>query len=236
MKRLAIVLDEIAVLRNLRKGFHPDPAQIVGFLEMSGVDGITIHLREDDQFVRKNDVRILRYVKKTHLNLRIAPKASLVRFAMEVKPDMITFVDPSAVDSSIKSRKLTKNDEKLATFVEEIRKANIIANVLIEPDPEQLKLASKLKFDAVGLNTESFSRAPDLNSATVELEKIRSVAIEASKNGLYVLAGGSLNYHNIRQIAAIKQIDEINVGHAVMARALFLGIQQALRDLIALVR
>ena len=218
MVRLGVNVDHIATIREARKGREPDPVAAAVLVEMAGADGIVCHLREDRRHIKDRDLTLLRQVVKTHLNLEMAATSEMVNKAITVLPDMVTLVPERRQELTTEGGLDVVNN---ATYLEEVistlRINNIVVSLFIDPDLAQIKAAARLGADYVELHTGLYANADDLNKVIEELEKIKSMAIAATKLGLGVSAGHGLNYQNVIDIAKIEQIEELNIGHSIIA-------------------
>lgn len=237
MPRLCVCVDQVAALRETRHQRDPDPVAAAIKAESGGADGIVVHLRENRRHIKERDLKILKEIVTTHLNLAITPNEEMVKFAIELLPDMVTLLPERANEITTEfGLDLLSNLEYIQEIITTLRANNIVVSLLIDPIVQQVKAAARVAADYVQLNTRAFATARDLGIAADELEKLNSIAIAAVKLGMGVSAGLGLGYQNIREICQIDQIEEINVGHAIIARAMLTGIEQAVRDLQALIR
>ncbi len=236
MARLGVKIEHVAVLRTIGKNVEPDPVTAAIFAEMGGADGIVCTLNEELRYITERDLKMLKEMVKTHLNLQISPTDQLLTLAFSVAPDMITLI-PGKKAGSTQGGGLDVlgNGEKLSRVVDEIRTQNIVVSLLIEPLIHQVKAAAKIGADYVEFHLGRYAAAEDLTERADILENISSVASAASKLDLGVAASRGLNYYNVSEISAIERIEEINIGHAIVSRALWLGMEQAVRDMVALV-
>ncbi len=236
MARLGVKIEEVAVLRTIGKGAEPDPVTAAIFAEMGGADGIVCTLNEELRYITERDLRMLKEMVKTHLNLQISPTDQLLTLVFSVAPDMITLI-PGKKAGSTQGGGLDVlgNGEKLSRVVDEIRAQNIVVSLLIEPLIHQVKAAAKVGADYVEFHLGRYAAAEDLNERADIFENISSVVLAASKLDLGVAASRGLNYYNVSEISGIERIEEINIGHAIVSRALWLGMEQAVRDMVALV-
>jgi len=236
MARLGVKIEQVAVLRTIGRNVEPDPVTAAIFAEMGGADGIVCTLNEELRYITERDLRMLKEMVKTHLNLQISPTDQLLTLAFSVAPDMITLI-PGKKAGSTQGGGLDVlgNGEKLSRVVDEIRAQNIVVSLLIEPLIHQVKAAAKIGADYVEFHLGRYAAAEDLTERVDILENISSVASAASKLDLGVAASRGLNYYNVSEISAIERIEEINIGHAIVSRALWLGMEQAVRDMVALV-
>lgn len=237
MVRLGVNIDHVATIREARKGREPDPVAAAVIAEMAGADGVVIHLREDRRHIKDRDFPLVREVVKTHLNLEMAATEEMVKKAITVVPEMVTLVPENRQEVTTEGGLDVQNKfDQLEETIATLRGNNIVVSLFIDPDIYQIKAAARLRADYVELHTGNYANAPDYNSAMEELEKIRSGAMAAAKLGLGVSAGHGLNYQNVREIVQIKQIEELNIGHSIISRAVFVGLERAIRDMIQLIR
>lgn len=237
MPRLCVCIDQVAALRETRRRRDPDPVAAAIKAETGSADGIVVHLRENRRHIKDRDVKILKEVVSTHLNVAIAPNEEMLKRMSEILPDMVTFLPERANEISTESGlDIVANLEYIQECVTTLRARNIVVSILIDPNIHQLKAAARIGADYIQLNTLAFASAVDMAVAADELEKLNSMAIAANKLGLGISAGLGLNYQNIREICQIEPIEELNVGHAIMARAVLTGIEQAVRDMVTLMR
>lgn len=236
MARLGVNVEHVATLRERGKGVDPDPVTAAAFAEVGGSDGIVCPLREELRPLTERDVRLLRETVKTHLNLQIPPVESMVTLALNITPDMVTLV-PGKKPGTTQGGGLDVlgREEEMARVVHSIRAQDIVVSLLIEPIIHQVKAAAKVGADYVEFHVGRFAAAEDLNERADQLANIASVASAASKLGLGVAVSRGLNYQNVAEISVIDKIEEINIGHAIVARALWMGMEQAVRDMVALV-
>jgi len=237
MARLGVNVNLIAVMRNERRGKEPGPVSEAIQTEMGGADGVVATLREDRKYITDRDVDLLKEVVNTHFNLRFSANDEMVKKAVTVLPDMVTLLpvqEPDVITSE--SLDVVANIDYLEDIITTLRASNIVVSARIEPDIKQVKTAARAGADYIELNTHLLAQSQDLNTQTEELEKIRSVAIAANKLGLGVSASNGLNYQNIREVIKIPQIEEVNIGHAIICRSLMVGIERAVRDMNSLLR
>jgi len=237
MTRLAVNVDHVATIREARKGREPDPIAAAVLVDMAGADGIVIHLREDRRHIKDRDLQIMREVVRTHLNLEMAATDEMVKKAIKVLPDMVTLVPERRQELTTEGGlDVQSHFDYLEPHVSSLRANGIVVSLFIDPDIYQIKAASRIGADYVELHTGNYANAEDLNTVMDELEKIKSGAIAAAKLGLGVAAGHGLNYQNVVNVARIPQIEELNIGHSVIARAVLVGMEQAVRDMLRLIR
>jgi len=237
MIRLGVNIDHVATVREARKGIEPDPVAAAVLCELAGADGIVCHLREDRRHLKDRDLSLLRQIVRTHLNLEMAATEEMIKKAISVLPDMVTLVPEKRQEITTEGGlDIAANYDYLEEVTATLRANNIIVSFFIDPDIYQIKAAAKLGADYVELHTGTYANASDLNQVVEELERIKSMAAAAAKLGLGVSAGHGLNYHNVTDIAKIKQIEELNIGHSIISRAVLVGMDRAVREMIALIR
>ncbi len=230
MARLSLCLNQVAKIRNLKKGRNPDPISIAFAAEMAGIDGILVHLREDRSDITDRDVGLLKEVVQTHLNLAIPLNDDMVKKALGWLPDMVTLLPSSAGEQSDPSLDVANSMSYLEEAVTTLRANNIVVTMLIDPEPQQIRAAARAQADYIQINTGSLAKVEDLGAMSDVVEQIRSAAIAANKIGLGVSAGRSLNSQSLRELADIKYIEEFNVGWAICSRAMLVGVEKAVLD------
>jgi pyridoxine 5-phosphate synthase len=239
--RLAVNIDHIATIREARKSDEPDPIAAAVICELAGAQGITVHLRGDRRHIQDRDVEILRRMVSTHLNVEMAGTTEMVRIAQTIKPHRVTLVperkDEVTTEGGLDVVLHSGNIEK---SVRGLLDAGIDVSIFVDPDLEQIRQCSKLRAPRIEINTgkytEAYAREWMSGQWQNELEKIVTASRAARKLGLVVLAGHGLNYRNIDSIAKIDDIEELNIGHSIVARASLVGLDAAVREMIALMR
>ncbi len=234
MKRLGIIVDVIAALRHMGGGNLPDPVHAIAMIEMAGADSIVYTLQGAAASKEPRDVKILKDCIHTHFNLRIVPTQEMVQLAIGARAEMVTLIGRE--DAATQSLAVAQNESMLIPLVQSLRASGIVVNALVDPDAVQIKSAVKIGCDYVELNAEKYVRADNLTLMEQELENIKAIAMAAVKLNLGVMASGNLDYTNVRDILKIEEIEEINVGHPVVSRALFVGLDQAVRDFVTIVK
>lgn len=237
MVRLGVNVDHVATVREARRGIEPDPVAAAVLCELAGADGIVCHLREDRRHIKDRDLSLLRQVVKTHLNLEMAPTEEMIKKAVNVLPDMATLVPEKrqeiTTEGGLDAR---SNYDFLEEVVSTLRANNIVVSLFIDPNIHQIKAAAKLGADYVELHTGNYANADELNQVIEELDNLKSMAVAAAKLGLGVSAGHGLNYQNVADVAKIPQIEELNIGHSIISRAVLVGMDRAVREMIELIR
>jgi pyridoxine 5-phosphate synthase len=235
--RLAVNIDHIATIREARKTDEPDPIAAAVIAELAGAQGITVHLRGDRRHMQDRDVELLRRTVSTHLNVEMAATSEMVRIAQTVKPHRVTLVperkDEVTTEGGLDVVLHSANVEKT---VRQLLDAGIDVSIFVDPDVEQIRQCSKLRAPKIEINTGKFTESWRAGNWQADLDKVTTAARAARKLGLAVLAGHGLNYRNIDAIAGIADIEELNIGHSIIARAALVGLDVAVREMIALMR
>jgi len=233
--RLGVNIDHVATVREARKGNEPDPVMAAYLAELGGADGIVCHLREDRRHIQDRDLKLLKKTVRTHLNLEMAATDEMMNIAVNISPDMITLVPEKREEVTTEGGlNIVDNLEYLKNYTERIQEHGIVVSYFIDPDLEQIKASARAGADYIEIHTGPYANSKTLDEMDEELEKIRSMAMAANKLGLYVSAGHGLNYHNVKGITEIDLIEELNIGHSIVSRAIFTGFEQAVRDMVAL--
>jgi len=237
MKKLMVNIDHVATLREARGIYYPDPINAAGIAEMAGASGIIIHLREDRRHIKDRDVKILREVVKTKLNLEMAATDEMVDIAREIKPDMITLVPEKREELTTEGGlDVAGFSKKIENVIEKVREKGIKVSLFIDPEDEQIIVSHKIKADMIEIHTGAYSDAKNEVIRDKELKKVVNAAKRGKELGLGVNAGHGLHYHNLSDIVAIREIDELSIGHSIIARAIFVGLDRAVRDMLALMK
>lgn len=235
--RLGVNVDHIATLREARKGREPDPVTAAHLAELAGADGITVHLRGDRRHIQERDVDLLRRTVKTRLNLEMAANPAMVTLASTHKPDHVTLVPERREEVTTEGGlDALLNQNLIKKTVLDLREAAIAISVFVDPDFDQIKAIAKLGVGLIEINTAKYAEASREDQAASESEKIAQVARAASRLGLRVLAGHGLDYRNVRRIVAIPEVEELNIGHSIVARAALVGMTLAVREMKDLLR
>ena len=237
MPKLMINIDHVATLRQARGSFYPDPVYAAGIAEMAGASGIIVHLREDRRHINDRDVRILRQVVRTKLNLEMAATAEMVAIAREILPDMATLVPEKREELTTEGGlDVAANRKKMTEAVRDLKEKGILVSLFVDADAAQVEAARAVGADMIEIHTGHFSDAPDASKRVKELKRVTAAAKKGKALRLGVNAGHGLHYHNVQEVAAIPEIDELSIGHSIVARALFTGLDRAIRDMIALIQ
>lgn len=237
MRSLMVNIDHVATLREARGIHYPEPVYAAGIAEMAGASGIIVHLREDRRHIKDRDVKLLREAVRTKLNLEMAATAEMVSIATEIRPDMVTLVPEKRQELTTEGGlDVAGQSRKLSKVVESLRASGIYVSLFIDPRENQLAASKLVGADMVEIHTGTYSDAENEMIRQEELKKIAWSAVRAKELGLGVNAGHGLHYHNVREVAAIKDIDELSIGHSIIARAIFVGLDRAVRDMIELIK
>ena len=236
MTSLGVNIDHVAGVRQARMTNEPDPVQMAFLAELGGADGITIHLREDRRHIQERDLAILRETIKTRLNLEMAATQEMLDLALKIKPDMITLVPEKREEITTEGGlDIVANKEKLKIFVDKIQSAGIPISLFVDPIFSQLEASSNISVRWVELHTGSYALSSWKKQA-LEFSKIKEGVIKARNLGLRVNAGHGLTYQNVEPIASIQGIEELNIGHTIISRALAIGIQEAVKEMKEIIR
>ena len=236
MSRLGIDIDPVAIIRNIFAEDIPDPAHISVLAEMGGAESIICFLREDIKSVNDRDVRVLKEIVKTHLNIRTTVNDDTVRKLLKIKPDMVTFVSSTPEISLLPGTvNLEDSTGSLSGYIADARANEIATSVFIEPNLSTIKQAGKLEFDYIELNAKLYTSANDLDQQIAELEELNTLVIAANKLGMGVNISAGISQENIGEIAKIHFLDDIIVANSLLVKALAIGFEQAVRDFVSLI-
>ncbi len=235
MTKLGVNIDHVATVRQLRHTRYPDPLAAALLAERGGADQITVHLREDRRHIQEADLRLLRRSVQTELNLEMAVADEIVSLALEIGPNSVTLVPERrrelTTEGGLDVRAARK---KLKELIPTFQRKGIRVSLFVDPDRETIELCRELRADAVEIHTGKYADAR-LPEQPAELDRVREAASLARMLDLWVAAGHGLNYENCGPIAQIPEIRELNIGHAIVARALFVGIEEAVREMKKLI-
>jgi pyridoxine 5-phosphate synthase len=233
MARLGVNIDHVATLRQTRRAPEPDPVHAAMLAELGGADGITVHLRSDRRHIQDHDVEILRRVVKTRLNVEMAATQEMVRIALTEKPHQVTLVPERREELTTEGGlDVVLNSVQLRPVVRTLQEGGIHVSLFVDPDLDQVKESHKLDAQAVELNTAVYADSHDERSQEAALRKIVDAARLGRKLGLQVHAGHGLTYRNVGAIAALPEIGELNIGHNIVARAVLVGMERAVREMV----
>ncbi|MGO8968978.1 MAG: pyridoxine 5'-phosphate synthase [Myxococcaceae bacterium] len=236
-QRLGVNVDHVATLRQARRASYPDPVTAAAIAEMAGAHQVTIHLREDRRHIQERDLRLLRETCQTALNLEMAATQEMVKVAYEVKPDLVTLVPERREELTTEGGlDVASQREVLGQLIRHLRDGEIEVSLFIDPELDQIRAAHKVDADRVELHTGRYCEARNAAERQRELERLVDAAKAATKLGMGCAAGHGLNYENVQPVVGIAEIDELNIGHAIVARAVLVGLDRAVRDMLALMR
>ena len=237
MPKLSVNVDHIATIRQARRGDEPDPIAAAVLAELAGADGIIMHLREDRRHIQDRDLRLARQTVRTKLNLEMAATDEMQRIALEVKPDIVTLVPEKREELTTEGGlEVFARIEAVKAFVGRIQDAGIPVSLFIDPEEQQISAAKKTGAAWVEVHTGAYANARQERQRTAEYGKIVEAAKLAASLGLRVGAGHGLNYVNVQAIVHIREVEELNIGHSIISRASLVGMDRAVRDMIALAR
>lgn len=235
--RLGVNVDHVASVRQARRAGEPDPVRAAVLAELGGADGITVHLRADRRHIQDRDVEILRQVVTTRLNVELAATQEMLRIALTVKPDQVTLVPERREEITTEGGlDVVLNSAQLRPVIRTLRDGGLHVSLFVDPDLGQVKESYKIDAHAVEINTAAYADAQDARGREAALRKVTDAARHGRKLGLGVHAGHGLSYSNVQSIAAIPELEELNIGHAIVSRAVLVGIERAVREMAELLR
>ncbi len=235
MPSLGVNIDHIANVREARKTIEPDPVQFAFLAELGGADSITVHLREDRRHIQDRDLFLLKETIKTKLNLEMAATSEMLKIAKDVMPDYITLVPEKRNEVTTEGGlNLISNKDFYMKYVKNLKESNIIVSAFIDPIKSQIDCAKSTGFECIELHTGTYANSTQ-NNKFEQLQKIKEATYYASDLGLLVNAGHGLNYQNVMEIASIANINELNIGHSIVARALAVGLEKSVREMKTLI-
>jgi pyridoxine 5-phosphate synthase len=232
MIRLGVNIDHVATLRQARRAVEPEPVTAALLALLGGADGITIHLREDRRHIQDRDLQVLRPVVPNRLNLEMAAVDAIADIACAVKPDEVTLVPERRQELTTEGGlDVLANEASVGRVVERLRTAGIEVSLFIDPDLQQIEAARRLNSQAVEIQTARYSEARTTEARTDELQLLHEATACAKGLGLHVHMGHGLNYTNVQDVAAIEGVEELNIGHSIVSRAVLVGMERAVREM-----
>ena len=232
MIALHINIDHVATVRQARQISEPDPVTAAGLVELAGADGITIHLREDRRHIIDRDVRILRETVQTRLNLEMAATAEMFGIALETRPDIVTLVPEKREEVTTEGGlDVAGAPESMHKGIAQLREAGIRVSLFIDPEAEQIEATQKAGAEDVELHTGCYANAERGIQQDKEYQRLVSAAEFANEHNLQVNAGHGLNYNNTQRICGLPYLRELNIGHSIVSRAIFVGLTQAVQEM-----
>ena len=234
--RFSLNIDHVATLRNARGELQPEPITAALLAEQAGVDGIVVHLREDRRHINERDVRLLRELISTKLDLEMAATEEIIQIACDVGPELATIVPEKRQELTTEGGlNVLDQIELLKDTTNRLQDANIEVSFFVEPDINQIDASAEIGADIIEIHTGIFANAESEEQQFDELERIRDAVNHARKLGLGVNAGHGLNYQNIKIFREIEGIDEVSIGQAVIAHAVFVGLKEAVQEMMRLI-
>jgi len=236
-RRLGVNVDHVATLRQARRINYPDPVTAAAMAELAGANQITVHLREDRRHIQERDVRILKQTVQTVLNMEMAPTQEMLKIAYDIKPHIVTLVPERREELTTEGGlDLVHQRDSLKKYVQSVKDSDIEVSLFIDPDLEQVRTAHKLNATVVEFNTGKYCEARDVLSQRTEFQRLADASRTAAKLGMRVAAGHGLHYENIKPLLQIEEIEEFNIGHGIVARAIFVGMNEAVREMVRLIQ
>ena len=231
MVKLGVNLDHVATIRQQRYTPYPDMLNAIKISESSGADSITMHLREDRRHIQLEDIKIARQYIQTKLNLEMAPTLEMCEIANKIKPDFVCIVPEKRQELTTEGGlNVKKNFDSLKKIIKKLEKSGAMVSLFVEPDLEVIDIAKELNVGAVELHTGKYAEAND-NEKQKYIEQIHNASNYANKLSLIVNAGHGLDYTNVKEIARINHINELNIGHSIIAESIFLGLAEAIKKM-----
>ncbi len=237
MPKLEVNVDHVATLRQARLIDEPDPVTAAALAELAGAEGIIVHLREDRRHIQDRDLKLLRQTVKTRLNLEMAPTKEMLEIASEVKPDLVTLVPEKREELTTEGGlRVAGQRPFIQDYLYQLKGARIKASLFIDPDPRQIEAAKEVGAHWVELHSGAYAGAQKEADAVKLLEELLQAAKLARSMGLRVKCGHGLNYRNIRRFQGHSEFEEFSIGHSIMARAILVGLERAVREMVVLIR
>ncbi len=233
--RLGVNIDHVATIRQARGGTEPDPVTAAAIAELSGANGITIHLREDRRHIQDRDVRILRQTLQTPMNLEMAATVEMLGIACEIKPYCVTLVPEKRHELTTEGGlDVVTQKDSLRDSIAQLHQAGVKVSLFVDPCPNQIECAATLEVEAIEIHTGTYCNAFNTTESEAELDKIAAGIALGHASGLQVNAGHGLNYQNVQAVVALGGIAEYNIGHSIVSRAVMVGLERAVREMKAL--
>lgn len=232
MPRLGVNIDHVATLRQARGGHEPDPVWAAALAELAGADGITIHLREDRRHIQDRDLRLLRETVNVRLNLELSLDPEIIAIALQVRPDQLTFVPERRAELTTEGGlDVVGHRDRVAEAVSRCLDAGLEVSLFIDPDPAQVEVSAALGAQAVELHTGRYADAATDDERSLELLAMTDAGKRTLASGMKLHAGHGLNYQNVGPIAQLEGMVELNIGHSIISRAVFVGLERAVREM-----
>jgi len=236
LARLAVNVDHVATVRQARGINEPDPVLAAAIAELAGAEGIICHLREDRRHINDRDLSLLRQTVKTKLNLEMAAVEEMVRIARDLRPELVTLVPEKREELTTEGGlNVNSNPDFYRKVVEQLKERGIRVSLFVDPDPVQIEIAEKVGGDVVEIHTGHYSEARTESEAEERFLRIAQSVEIADELDLGISAGHGLNYVNVKRFEALPQVEEYSIGHSIVARAVYVGFEQAVREMVDLV-
>jgi pyridoxine 5-phosphate synthase len=236
MPKLGVNIDHVATIRQARRGHEPDPVWAAAEAILGGADGITIHLREDRRHIQDRDLRLLRETVPVKLNLEMAAIDEMVAIACQIKPDQATLVPEKRHEVTTEGGlDVASNVERIAAVTKTLRACGIVVSLFIDPEVSQVEASRRVAADAVELHTGRYAEAKTARDADREFAALLTAGRLAREHDLTLHLGHGLNYHNTPRVARIPEVEELNIGHSIVSRAVFVGLREAVREMKQLI-
>jgi pyridoxine 5-phosphate synthase len=232
MIRLGVNIDHVATVRQARRTHEPDPVAAAVLATLGGADGITVHLREDRRHIQDRDVDLLRQTVNTRLNLELAAADEILAIAVRLKPDEATLVPEKRQELTTEGGlDVAGNADTVRAATDRLKAAGIVVSLFIDADIEQVDMAVAVGADAIEFHTGTYAEAKTPAAIEAELANLRTASAHAVQRGLHVHLGHGLNYHNVAPVVRIPGVEELNIGHSIVSRAVLVGMERAVRDM-----
>jgi pyridoxine 5-phosphate synthase len=237
MAGLAVNVDHVATLRQARGTRYPEPAAAALLVELAGADGVVVHLREDRRHIQDRDVRIIREIVSTKMIFEMAATPEMIGIAAEIGPDLVTLVPEKREELTTEGgMDLTRHGESVAEAVTQLQGFGIPVSLFIDPDPNQMELAKQAGADLIEIHTGAFCEAPTPEEKAARFSEVLAAARRAKGLGMGVNAGHGLCYQTILSFKGVSEIDEFSIGHSIISRAVLVGLERAIREMVELVK
>lgn len=237
MPKLGVNIDHVATVRQARRTFEPDPVAASVICQLAGADAIVAHLREDRRHIQDRDIQLLREVVKIKLNLEMAATEEMVKIAMRIQPDQVSLVPERRQEITTEGGlDVVSKRKSLERPIGELKREGIVVSLFIDPRPAQIRASAEVGAQAIELHTGRYANAGTEEESKRELKKLVGGVKQAKEIKLRVHAGHGLTYQNVANVAAIKGIEELNIGHTIISRAVLVGLDKAVREMLTLVQ
>lgn len=231
--RLGVNVDHVATLRQARRAAYPDPVLAAALAEQGGADQITVHLREDRRHIQDRDLRLLKETCKSVLNLEMAATEEMLAIALEIRPHTVTLVPERREELTTEGGlDVAGSKQRVQPYVRKLREAGMVVSLFVDAEGTQVEASREVGADRIEIHTGTYCKAPDDASRGAELRRVVEGAARAKALGLGVAAGHGLDYFNVEAIAAIPEMEELNIGHAIVARSVMVGMERAVHDMV----